>query len=865
MAFTPVDTPLQYQYKPLNLMAFAEPLMKMQEKYDLTKAAIEESDVKATALQWAEDPNKAKALEEVYRAKRDELAQQLIETGNYSQAATKIKKLQQLWTQDPERVALESNLKLWEERNKQELDRVAKGLIDKTDYLQWANEEKRKFKEAQGTNYRIDETTGLGTYNPVTTSIGREQNLQKDLDDLKYKVAGDIKAKKWSSALQSLGIDPMSQDAKYVQSEFEKLSPDEIEQRVEEYIKGLDRFKPWLNESADYNFNEIKYAEDGGKAFGELTNELLTKNYESNEAYIKYLEKKKKTNTEDYKNAIANKAFLLEQKDNPDENVIKDLYRQSYLNKQYDAAALGQIFQVNNSSSSYTFRTIPKADTGGGDGTVKAEDLLTGSFTPNQYIKTTTDINKQKIDAGKKLYTQVGNVNNIGGYAFGNIVLGAPGSKQRAIVSKNPGYQWERQKKILTIATNSKNATEFYNNLKKGGFTSGVTQSLASTLYKSLSSKETRAKVANDLKASQGNYNSYVNAQQEIISLNKSVLKDKQFSTDVSVLGGQKFETSRGYVSQLAKAWGTTIDDLIDKGIVRYTRSSANKEYYRPESWELSADNIARANGYKNLKDAVEKGANIYAFNTALGEKIAESTNKTLKTLSSGNTMSFTYTGDPKLNASMNSLFSSAGVLGSFTPVKTQNWDNTPGFDAKGNLLPGTSFDFANGQAVKLVKHANQIYYELPMNVPVDGKPLKTTILVKPKAGTEAKQEQILRYLIAQAGKNLNNPTSAETYDMAQSALFDVKTRSQLTDLSADGYSVDKGDRPLVLQTVPTGTPGADLQIVKVFVNNDRPPVYKIRAINAAGTSQFMPEANGKEFASEDVDAAKRRIAELLY
>jgi len=87
MAFTPVDTPLQYQYKPLNLMAFAEPLMKMQEKYDLTKSAIEDSDVKATALQWAEDPEKARALEEVYRAKRDELVQNLIETKNYTQAS----------------------------------------------------------------------------------------------------------------------------------------------------------------------------------------------------------------------------------------------------------------------------------------------------------------------------------------------------------------------------------------------------------------------------------------------------------------------------------------------------------------------------------------------------------------------------------------------------------------------------------------------------------------------------------------------------------------------------------------------------------------------------------------------------------
>ena len=109
MAITPYSTPTQFQYKPLNLMAFAEPLMKMQEKYDLTKASIEEADVKATSLEFPYEKEKAKALEQLYRTKRDELVTNLMESKNYTQAASKLKQLNRLWLEDPERIALETN------------------------------------------------------------------------------------------------------------------------------------------------------------------------------------------------------------------------------------------------------------------------------------------------------------------------------------------------------------------------------------------------------------------------------------------------------------------------------------------------------------------------------------------------------------------------------------------------------------------------------------------------------------------------------------------------------------------------------------------------------------------------------------
>ena len=875
MPISPSDTPLQYQYKPLNLMAFAEPLAKMQEKYDLTKSAIEDSDVKATALQWAEDPQKAKALEEIYRAKRDEIAQNLAESKNYTQAGTQIKKLQKLWNEDPERLALESNYKLWEERNKEEIARVGKpesqGGITKQQYLQWVADEKRKFEseEVGGTNFRQDAVNPTGTYNPVTTKVGRETDRQKEMDELKYKVAGDIKAKKWSGALSSMGIDPMSQDAKYAQSEFEKLSPEEIDQKVEQYIRGLDRFKPWLSEVADYNLKDYKYANDEGASYKALSQELLTKNYNANEAYIKSLEKAKESkskdyNEEDYKNAIRNKEFLHEQMDNPSEDVIKDLFKREHENKQYDAKALGDIFAVNNSSTSYTFRDIPKEDGGGGDGSITAADLAAGSFTPNKYLPIVGSLKQQQITAGKGLYGQLVPVHAIAGGVYGNIILGAPGSKNRASMAKNPGAQQERAQRILLLANNSKDANEFYNKLIAHGFTSGTTKQNANTLFGALQNKETKAYVATQLQNSQQNYNNYVGAKEQIQSLNQTVLKDKEYSGNIYQLGKDKYSTSLENVAKLAKSWGKTLDQMIETGVVEERQFEGENGSYT--EYYLSGNNLAKLNGYDSLNEAVQKGASIGAFNAELGKEYQIATNKASSRLNSGQVMSHTYVGDKKLDDAMTAMFTSVGSLEDFTPVETKDWDNTLGFDAEGNLAPGTSFDFANGQSVKLVKHGNNLYYQVPITVASKDGAIKRNILVKPKAGTERTNEKFYQYILQNSQKNTDDPTSGQTYDMAASGLYDLKNKSNLNDISAESFTVDYGDPPLVLETVPGSVPGVDIQIVKVASANGKPDQYKVQMVNGAGTKQFVYANDGsKEFSSSNVNAAKIRVSELLY
>jgi uncharacterized protein (UPF0335 family) len=860
MAFTPVDTPLQYQYKPLNLMAFAEPLMKMQEKYDLTKSAIEDSDVKATALQWAEDPEKARALEEVYRAKRDELVQNLIETKNYTQAGSKIKKLQKLWTEDPERVALEANYKLWDERNKAEIERVNKGEITKDDYLEWVDREKRKFTALGGTSYKQTADNPTGTYNPVTGQVGREKNLQEDLDKIKLDLAKAAPGEERAGVLQSLGLDALTGDAKFVQTVIEEKNANKVAENVERYLKTLDRFKPWLAETEDYKFDVLS---QNPEAFNTTLMGLADNALRPINERIQELEKGKKTNTDEYRELVQNRQILQDSKTSGfDPELARNLFNYDFYNKKYSADEIAQVFAYKNVDNTYTFRDVPKPDSGGGDGGITADDLASGSFTPNKFLPILGDLNKQKITAGKGLYPQLAPINNIAGGNFRIINLGAPGSKNRKFLEADPGAQRQRQERIILLANNSKNATEFYNKLMQHGFKSGVTQAIANSVFSALQNKETKAYATTVLKQSEQNFNSYTGAQEQISALNKSVLKDKTYSSSIEALGSEKYSTSLETVAKLAKAWGKTLDQMIESGVVQEMESQGENGSYT--TYYLSANNLAQVNGYKSLKDAVEKGASISQFNVGLGRDYNELTNSTMRKLNAGQVMSHTYVGDPKLDKAMNSLFTSVGNLEDFAPVETKDWANTLGFDAKGNLAPGTSFDFANGQSVKLVKHGNNIYYQIPLSVASEGGPIKRTILVKPKAGTEPKQEQILQYMIQNAQRNANDPTANQSYDMAVSSLYDLKNRSNITSVTANSYTVDAGDAPLVLETVSTGVPGTNLQIVKVAVPN-KPDQYKVQVVNAAGTRQFVPTSDGKEFSSSNVEEAKIRAAELLY
>ena len=227
--------------------------------------------------------------------------------------------------------------------------------------------------------------------------------------------------------------------------------------------------------------------------------------------------------------------------------------------------------------------------------------------------------------------------------------------------------------------------------------------------------------------------------------------------------------------------------------------------------------------------------------------------------------MSHRYSGDKAVDEGLTEKFNSVSDLSSFLPADGKKWGDTPGFDSEGNLTAGTSFDFEGKQSVKLVVNGNQIFYEIPIKYKnEDGDMTKNTILVRPKAGTEEFQQELLTFVKNKSSVNrFDSPVSAETYEMAQKALYDLTTKSTLTPIKANSFKVSSGEPPIVLETVPSGYAGTNLEIVKVYDTDTRTNVYKVRASTPTG-SKFLFAESGKEFSSSDVNAAKVLISQQL-
>lgn len=861
MAITPYTTPLQYQYKPLNLMAFAEPLMKMQEKYDLTKASLEEADVKASSLQFAADPEKARALEQVYRTKRDELVANLLETKNYTQAASKLKQLNKLWLEDPERVALETNYKTFLERDKEELARigVGDGKITKEEYLQWRTDEIRKFTDVGGTNFRNDpDSPGGTTYNVVTGTVGRTANMQKDYDETAYKAASAIKAKKWDSALQAMGIEPTVEDMKYMQQHFEKLSPEEIEGAVEQYMRGLDRFKPWLQEKAAYDFKDYLYANDEGASYNTLAKNLLNKGIATIDRDLEKIAKDKGKDSQEYKEALATKEYFQEQLQNPNTKVIEQLYTQDYMNKKYDAKALGDIFRINNSSIDYTFRDIPAATGSGSDFTLAG---TVGRTTPTTKELVATDLEAIRRTTTQALMPSMKDIGNIGGGQMRALGMGAKGTTTRSQIEANPALAVPRYQRILALyeQTKGKGSRAFHNALVGAGLAEGVGYNITATVFKALGEKGTAQQMDTTLGKIEDDYGKFQDADNQLRASAKIVQEDKDFINVVKSIEDQQATVSYDTIKRLATAWKTTPEKLISSGVVQYTepRGSAAGVQTKP-TYYLSGKNIAKAYGYNNVQDAVNNGFDFsWAGAGIMAGKINAARDAALQRSYSGNEMGVRLIGDKAVDAALKDEVFNASEMTRYSPLNFKSWANVPGFDEEGNMLGGTKID--TSVSPKIEMRGNTVYLGLSyLYKDEDGNVKSNTIELKAKPGQGALIEEVLR---REAKMNYqlkdDNKVAAQTYDDVMVGLYNISHDSKVTPQSASAAHVSASSRKAVLETIKTGEQGTTIQLVKEYVNENVAPVYRA----------YIVSPNNKKdtgFKATSINGLKVLVAEQL-
>jgi len=873
MAITPYSTPTQYQYKPLNLMAFAEPLMKMQEKYDLTKAAIEDSDVSMSALQYGKDREKAEELKNVYRQKRDELVANLLETSNYTQAASKLKQLNKLWTEDPERIAIESNYKTFLERDKEELARVGvgEGKITKQQYLQWRADEIRKFEDAGGTNFRNDKDTPGGTaYNTITGTIGRTADMSKEMQELMFKAADAIQAKKYTGAMQALGIDPVVGDAKFKISDYENLSRAEIEAKVEQYIKQQDRFKPWLIEKADYDFKDVIYAKDGGAKYNQVANSLLQQNYAANEQYIQKAEKDKQAKSKDfdeekYKEALLNRDFLLEQMDNPDQNVVRGLFIQNEMNRQYDASALGKIFEVNNSKTSYTFRDLPSDSDGAGSGSgifnTKTGAIVNPTVDAKTYIGLQQSFSKGKAGAVNAVRTN----NNIGKdstFAIRQITMGTKGSALRKQMEDNPALALPRQQQMLAVFQQSTNAADFKNKLIKAGFSSADSEN-AATAWKLLSNENTRQAIANNIQGGMEDYNNMEVAMNLMDEADRVALTDKKFLGQVATLGSELHMVPKGTVDKFVELTGKSVDELVRMGALEI-RHAVGYQGRDVEEYYLTGNRIARTYGHRTLEDAVASGVNfadkgIKGLGTSLNTMQKEASSR----LYSAQEMGQVFSNDPKVDKVLTNLVPNAESLASYVPAGGK-WNNVPGFSEGGVPMAGTTIEGPPRIGVR----GNQVYLQVTYNYknPLDvlGKgTLQTTVEVRPKASQKVYVNEALNRIAINAYQNKDeSAASQQVFETAANALYNSVTENAPTRQLGKMAEVSSSNREAVLQSIP-GNAGNNYQIVKRWQGEGVNPVYVAKVVGPGGSTTL--KQNGKEVKSNDLESIKVYLSEMLF
>lgn len=907
MPTTPYSTPIQFEYKPLNLAAFAVPLAQMQEKFDVTQALINESDVDLSHLDFGTDPIKAAELKETYRQKRDELAKNLVETGNYTQAATKLKELNRLWQTDPERKALEYNYAARQKYLEEQQKRMEKGEITRDQYYQDIARKDREYTSGQGTYWQHDPNLEKGKYNLYGTKP-RLTDLEKELEEMSWKVANAVEADKRAGALRELGIDPDLMDKKFAQTVIEERDPNKVAAAVSGYLKTLPRFRDWALEKADFNYEELKATNPTG--YAEKVNSLTNNALKSINSQINEIEKESKKkgqkgllDSDEYKQLLAYKKEIEDSKaaGEFDEPLIKGLYNQEALNKMYDMTALGKVFEYKKVDTDYSWRDvyIPK---GSGDGSGGDEDPLAAGlagFAPTEY--SAINLNSlvgQRVDAVKSMLPNIKATNDIANGNMRTLTQGWKGSSFRNNMEKNPGLQRERQETIYNIAArviaNGGNAKDFHTALWKAGIKEGNSEKTAGEVFRALSGNNgnTLNYVREQLDNSKNAYMNWSDAKSQEKAIDKKITSIPEFKSYLGEIGKSNYIPINEKEFNELKKLGLVDKDQGFKytsgrniNFMRVGEKQSDGTYKYDYVSMVPADIYVRllkdskGNRPKNLQDALDKGINIGnlktntvwnkyngylmkdlpTLNNVLQPKKQEIVNKHLQ----GETMSFRYVGDKKVDKALNDEFLTAKDLTSFVPATTLGWSKVKGFDKDGKMLPGTSLMLTDKQAVKIVKKGNRMLLEIPYkyNNSKDGKG-ETSVLVDFKKGTEEKQQTLINHITWLTSQSRDtDPYANETYNTAKSMQFDVLTGSNLNENAVNIIDVDPGESAVV-KTISTGKPGVNLQIVKEGVKG-RPPVLAVKVVGGGQTVYLTKD--GKKFTSDDLEEVKVFAAESLW
>ena len=296
MPVSPFSTPLKTEYKPLGLEMFAQPLSDMQAKYDTAKAAINDTTYEISRL--SQDDARGKELIQELDSKTSKLAQELIATGNYRQAAEQLKKLNKSFTKDPETKAVISNYEAYKKAAEEQKQQVEKGKIHQTDFDTWDFKTRNQFK---GTSF----DPASGKYSTINTRPP-EENREKEIEDLSLKVAGMAPSKGYET-IQNLGIQGVDQTQLKKAYEYRDLG--QVQKEIYNLLSTSDRFREFIDDRGQRDFyysNENAKMRGKGQEFQDGLVNSVVGNIDNNIRNIADAKKKDPSRAKEYDEILTN-------------------------------------------------------------------------------------------------------------------------------------------------------------------------------------------------------------------------------------------------------------------------------------------------------------------------------------------------------------------------------------------------------------------------------------------------------------------------------------------------------------------------------------------------------------------------------
>lgn len=170
------EKPVEFEYKPLGLESFAQPLAQMQQRYDVTEQSIDEAKFGIENLN--PDDTRSKAISEKLEKDKQDVLLELERTGNAKQAAKALRGLNTFWNEDVEVAKLRTNRAKHLQDIEEAKKRVDEKKINKEDADKEQIRQILKYDTEGGAGSREKVLEGKGV------SIGSfdiHDNLEEDL------------------------------------------------------------------------------------------------------------------------------------------------------------------------------------------------------------------------------------------------------------------------------------------------------------------------------------------------------------------------------------------------------------------------------------------------------------------------------------------------------------------------------------------------------------------------------------------------------------------------------------------------------------------------------------------------------------